>query len=88
MDHSEENKLLPDPCPRCGCHMAQTFHCNCGAVHSDVCLNCGRYTTLPRDEHIEMSEFDLPCKKGTVVHEHPWKEKEAHMNAVFNRKLD
>lgn len=67
-----------EDCPRCGCFMAQPFSCNCGAVHGDHCLNCGRYTapTLKRNEYVseEDKAYVTPCTLGTVEHEHSTKE--------------
>jgi hypothetical protein len=51
--------------------MAESINCNCGAVHGDVCVNCGRYTapTLTRDQYLE--EDCIPrCEQGVVEHEH------------------
>ena len=34
------------PCTACGCYQAFVFECNCGAVHSDVCYNCGGFVDI------------------------------------------
>jgi hypothetical protein len=70
-NHQEpELRLVDGPCPRCGCHMVRLFDCDCGEVHSDYCVNCGRFTSLGATEHTEMSEYDAPCVKGLVMHDH------------------
>jgi hypothetical protein len=65
--------------------MAHHFACNCGAVHSDCCDNCGRFTSLARDEHIEMCESDAPCDKGQVEHIHTDEERSKRIDAFFAR---
>lgn len=35
--------LSDQPCSACGCYQAFVFECNCGAVHADVCYNCGGF---------------------------------------------
>jgi hypothetical protein len=77
-------KLLAEPCPRCGCHLAHLFECGCGAVHSDYCCNCGRFTDLPREAHIELGPYDVPCEHGAVAHEHPEKEKLERLNQYLD----
>jgi len=76
-------RLGSEPCPRCGCWLVNQFTCNCGEVHSDHCVNCGRWTFphLARDEYTELDETDVACTAGTVLHEHDPAEKAA-------RKLD
>lgn len=71
-----ENKSFvnTEDCPRCGCFMAEHFECNCGAMHGDHCLNCGRYTapTLTRDQYVseEDKAYVTPCTLGPVEHMH------------------
>ncbi len=78
-----ELRLVDGPCPRCGCHMVRLFDCDCGEVHSDYCVNCGRFTSLGATEHTEMSEYDAPCVKGMMMHDHPSSEQVARIDAVF-----
>lgn len=70
MTHRREVEIDDVDCPRCGCYLKRKFVCNCGSVHSDVCDNCGRFTTLGRTEHIEMCLIDQPCNAGPVLHDH------------------
>jgi len=65
-------RINDEPCPRCGCFVVRHFECNCGQVHADTCINCGRYTfpALARDEYTTLSEFDVACTAGPVMHEH------------------
>lgn len=70
-----------EDCPRCGCWMAHKFECNCGAVHANCCLNCGRYTapSLSRDQYVseEDKRYCTPCTAGPVEHQHDHAVKEA-----------
>lgn len=63
------------PCPRCGCHLVSLFECNCGEVHGDYCVNCGRSTSLSPSEHVNLSPVDVRCDAGPVIHEHSEEEK-------------
>jgi len=73
--------LSDQPCSACGCHQAFVFECNCGAVHNDVCYNCGKYVGI---EHrpIEVSNAGLDmwwagrCGEGAKEHTHTWPFKE------------
>ena len=60
--------LLPDACTTCGCHMMRPFEYNCGAVHGDFCLNCGRRIGA---EPGRLTEVDLRCERGATPHDHP-----------------
>jgi len=57
-------------CPRCGCWLKTLFEGGCGQVHSDYCVNCGRFTSLPRAEHTEKCLGDRQCTFGPVMHVH------------------
>jgi len=70
-------------CPRCGCYLTQNFACNCGAMHGDTCVNCGRFTDLGPTEYLEMSQADAPCSYGPVAHVHLDEEKGARIDAFF-----
>lgn len=75
MTHAED-AVLGARCPRCGCHVRKHFECNCGEVHDDYCLNCGRWCSLGVAEHVELDQLlDAPCERGAVMHEHPSEEK-------------
>jgi hypothetical protein len=69
-NHNEAAKVNDKACPRCGCFMVKHFDCNCGEVHGDYCLNCGRWASLKPNEHVKLSEFDTRCEKGAVEHTH------------------
>jgi hypothetical protein len=74
--------LAPKPCTCCGCFLTYEFECNCGQVHSDVCLNCNRFADM-QHQSVEAlnaeweAEFpgdpppDTRCTAGAVEHEHP-----------------
>lgn len=73
--------LSDTPCTACGCHLAFVFECNCGAVHSDVCHNCGGFVDMkhkPIEEQNEGLDWHWAgrCEHGNVEHEHahPFKE--------------
>lgn len=81
---SGNSKLANTGCPRCGCYMTHSFDCNCGAVHSDTCVNCGRFTHFDVTEHTQMAEGDIRCPHGAVEHEHPPEEQAARLKAFFD----
>ena len=63
-------------CTACGCFEAFVFECNCGAVHSDVCYNCGGFVDV---QHKPIEERTPPhtgiprterCAVGQVEHKH------------------
>lgn len=58
------------PCTACGCYEAFTFECNCGAVHSDVCYHCGRYTNMVHKPVDGTGRWDQRCTMGPVEHKH------------------
>lgn len=69
--------LADEPCRACGCHQTFVFECDCGAVHSDVCYNCGGYVDVPHDPIEEQNEgVDEPwagrCVHGRREHVHTW----------------
>jgi hypothetical protein len=66
----------------------RVFACNCGAVHSDYCVNCGRWASLGPQESVELTGWDAVCVLGPVPHDHPWEEKELRMTAVHERIRD
>ena len=72
------------PCPRCGCHLARVFECNCGACKDDYCVNCGRFCSLPRNEFLELAPYDLACSAGREAHEHTQADKHDRMEAWAN----
>lgn len=78
--HGETILVRDAPCAGCGCYAAKHFECNCGEVHSDYCVNCGRF--VDADSPPVLSVHDRRCKHGAVVHDHPWSEKEPYMEAV------
>jgi hypothetical protein len=59
------------PCTACGCYQAYVFECNCGAVHSDVCYNCGGFVDV---QHAPMPAsgdgWSKPCRQGPIEHTH------------------
>lgn len=63
--------LADKPCTACGCYQAFVFECNCGAVHSDVCYNCGGFVDM---KHATMPAkgdgWSKPCSQGRNEHEH------------------
>jgi len=73
------------PCPRCGCFIVKKFECGCGAVHSDYCNNCGRWTTLLPTEYAALGDIDARCEAGRVPHEHSSEEKTARIAAHIAR---
>lgn len=83
--HKSEVILHDSSCPRCGCHQRRHFECGCGAVHDDYCDNCNRWSSLPANEHVELSELDAPCSAGKADHVHTEAEKSARIDAMFNR---
>jgi hypothetical protein len=76
-------RVSDEACPRCGCHLVRAFACNCGAVHSDYCVNCGRFTSLCRMDYVELSELDVPCVEGAVPHVHAPEERAARLRAYM-----
>lgn len=76
-------RLNNKPCPRCACFLIDHFRCGCGAVESDYCVNCGRFTTA--DGLTELTELDAKCEKGRVEHEHPSEEKTERINVYFEK---
>ncbi len=65
---------------------ADNRKCGCGAVHSDYCVNCGRWSDLPLDQHATMIDgYDEPCTAGKVPHEHTDAEKEARIDRYIAR---
>lgn len=82
-DHAPAVCLADLACPKCGCHMRQHFDCNCGAVHDDYCLNCGRFVSLPADESIELEVIDVRCAAGRCPHDHPAEERAARIALFF-----
>ena len=75
-------------CPRCGCHLTRHFTCNCGEVHGDTCLNCGRFTHLGPTEYLDLCETDARCSYGPVAHAHSEEEKAARIAAFFAPKIE
>jgi len=73
------------PCPRCGCHLVKNFKCGCGEVHSDYCVNCGRFTTLGPTEAIELGPYDARCGSGLIAHEHSDEEKAERLEKAFKK---
>lgn len=73
--------LADDACTSCGCYQAYVFECNCGAVHADVCYNCGGFVDM-KHEPIEQCNEGLDmwwsgrCTAGHTEHEHkhPFKD--------------
>ena len=70
--------LTDKPCTACGCHQAFVFECGCGAIHSDVCYNCGLFVDMTHDP-IEVQNEGLDgyawagrCTAGHVEHKHTW----------------
>lgn len=57
--------LADKPCTACGCFEAFVFECNCGAIHSDICYNCGRYVDMKHEPQSQER-----CEVGQVEHEH------------------
>ena len=70
-------------CPRCGCCMVRYFACNCGAIHGDNCVNCGRSVDAPQGEFLDLSQVDMPCTAGVEPHDHSDSEKCARIAAFF-----
>ena len=66
--------MADKPCTACGCYQAYAVECNCGAVHSDVCYNCGLFVDM---QHAPMPTrgdgWSKPCRQGQVEHEHTHK---------------
>ena len=75
------------PCPRCGCYLIKEFKCNCGAVHDNHCVNCGRWASLPPTEHVELGPTDARCDAGPVEHEHSVAEKRARIRRFFEKAV-
>lgn len=67
--------LADEPCSACGCHQAYVFECGCGAVHSDVCYNCGGHVDVAHPP-IEVQNEGLSlqwagrCTEGVREHAH------------------
>jgi hypothetical protein len=63
--------IADKPCTGCGCYQAFLFECGCGAVHSDVCYNCGGFVDV---EHKPIPEngdgWSKRCREGAVPHTH------------------
>ena len=79
-------------CPRCGCHLVYLFDCNCGAVHGDVCENCGRSVDVPapadNPSFDQLDPFGLngvACAAGPVAHEHTDEERTGRADAFYAR---
>ncbi len=69
--------LRDEACRKCGCYEAFVFDCDCGAVHSDVCYNCGKFVDadVPPGEVLAPGEvrepiFEEHCGAGRVEHKH------------------
>lgn len=75
--------LSDKACPRCGCYNIKNFKCSCGEVHDDYCDGCGRWVSLPDNQHIELSEVDAPCTYGPVAHKHSSAEKVSRIKAFY-----
>ena len=59
------------PCTACGCCQAFVFECNCGAVHSDVCYNCGGFVDVVHAPMpVNGDGWSKPCRQGQIEHEH------------------
>lgn len=84
---SDDLRLAGEECPRCGCWCVRNFECGCGEVHSDYCVNCGRFTSLARDEHVKLSEVDVRCARGRELHDHDEGEKLARIDDWQNRVM-
>lgn len=82
MKHEAKEWIAAVPCPRCGCYLTRHFACNCGEVHSDYCVNCGRFTSLSPSKSIKLSPNDARCEAGPTMHAHPFEEKAQRMAAV------
>ncbi len=79
-----DTKLNDKPCPKCGCYLIANFNCFCGEVHSDYCVNCGRWTELQPNQYINFTPIlDERCSIGRVYHEHSEKEKSNRLRAYF-----
>lgn len=78
-------RLSAVACPRCACHMVREFECNCGEVHGDHCVNCGRWVALQVSEHVELSEIDARCDRGAVEHDHSVEERAERITQFFTR---
>lgn len=87
MSEDEVAVLNDVACPRCGCWLKKNFECGCGAVHSDYCVNCGRFTTLPPYQTLELCEGfgQARCEKGPVMHNHPPEERAERIKAYFEK---
>lgn len=70
--------LADSPCSACGCYQAFVFECGCGAVHSDVCYNCGGFVDMKHDpiekqnEGLDGYAWAGRCGAGHVEHAHTW----------------
>jgi hypothetical protein len=84
-DHEGKEWIAESPCPRCGCYLARHFACNCDAVHSDYCVNCGRFTSLGPKEYVDLYAYDALCEHGAAMHQHPYEEKEKRMEALQDK---
>jgi hypothetical protein len=87
-------RIRPTGCPRCGCHLVYLFQCNCGAVHSDTCENCGRAVDVPapasEPSFDQLDPFGLTgvvCTAGPVAHAHTDEERSGRVDA-FHARMD
>lgn len=87
MSEAKQVSLNTVDCPRCGCWLKSLFVCGCGDVHSDYCVNCGRFTSLPRSEHTEKNMGDRQCEFGPVMHEHSDDDKAKHLKEDFAKRV-
>lgn len=63
--------IADKPCTRCGCFEAFVFECGCGAVHSDVCYNCGGYVDMQHEPLKDGGDgWTKRCTAGAVEHRH------------------
>lgn len=85
--HNQETVLNDKGCSRCGCWLKKHFKCGCGDVESDYCVNCGRWTTLGQGVFVELSEYDVRCEVGSVMHEHHPEEKSTRIAAWVSREV-
>ena len=87
MASDDQTFVNTEDCPRCSCWMARKFECNCGAIHANCCLNCGRYTapSLSRDQYVseEDKQFCAPCTAGPVEHAHDAEERAQKVEEFF-----
>ena len=63
--------MADKPCTACGCYQAFVFECNCGAVHSDVCYNCGGFVDMKHESMPAKGDgWSKPCPQGQIEHQH------------------